>query len=707
MLNRKLLFFDQTSLFALWPLLLPVLLLLSGISGFPYPSPDALYSDIAISHYPNALFLKRAVLTWGSIPLWSPTILSGYPFFANPLSGLWYIPGWLALLFPLPLGFNLTVIVHMLWGGLGMYLFLRSQRLSHLAALFGAISFEAMPKIFAHYGAGHLTLMYAVPWTPWLLLVAVHSKSSLKSSAYFGPSIILTTIFLADVRWAAYSGALWLAWEYAHKHFGYIRTLLHSLLKIALAAFLAAPLAIPLMEYTRLSTRSNLTPSDVLEFSLPPARLLGFIFPDFGGQHEWMLYMGGVVLSLTFLSVLWPRSRKRSYFWVGVLAVSVLFSLGEYLPFLSSFTGIPGFSLLRVPSRALFLAGIAGSILAAHALNHLLGGIGQDEARRGRLALVTLAVFAVTLGAAIWMITGQLPINMLWGSAVLLITFVWIALYLNRKLPKNVWVLGIFALSIIDLGIIDSSLFAFRPSSEVLAEGKEVAQFLASQPERFRVYSPSYSLPQQTAAFYNLALADGVDPLQLDVYVRFMETATGIPIEGYFINLPPFQGTGYDLSSSNANYLPSQELASLNVRYIVAAFDMDIKYTELRRFGNTRLYEIPNEVGYAHVQNSNSLVVETLAWSPNRIEFSAEGPGTFILAEIPYPGWRAYVDGQRVEIMSVEGVNRSIELEDGLHTVTFVFKPISLFIGLGLSIITITGLIIVSRRNREKINIDE
>ena len=65
------------------------------------------------------------------------------------------------------------------------------------------------------------------------------------------------------------------------------------------------------------------------------------------------------------------------------------------------------------------------------------------------------------------------------------------------------------------------------------------------------------------------------------------------------------------------------------------------------------------------------------------------------------------MDGQRVEIMSVEGVNRSIELEDGLHTVTFVFKPISLFIGLGLSIITITGLIIVSRRNREKINIDE
>ena len=184
--------------------------------------------------------------------------------------------------------------------------------------------------------------------------------------------------------------------------------------------------------------------------------------------------------------------------------------------------------------------------------------------------------------------------------------------------------------------------------------------------------------------------------------MRFMETATGIPGKGYSVTLPPFQGME-SAATLNTDYLPTSDLSVLNLRYIVSAFDLDINYKEFRRFGNTRLYEIPNEVGYAHVQNSNSLMVKTLSWSPNRIEFSAEGPGTFILAEIPYPGWIAYVDGQRVEIMSIEGVNRSIELDDGLHTVTFVFIPISLFIGLGLSIITIVGLIIFSRRIREKL----
>jgi len=155
-----------------WPLLIPVWIFLSGITGFPYSSNDALYSDLVISHYPNAIFLQRSLIYDHVVPLWSPTILSGYPFAANPLAGLWYPPGWFALLFPLPLGFNITVILHILWGGLGMYNLLRRERLSHMAALFGALAFESLPKIIAHYGAGHLTLVYAL----WQILAGQYMR---------------------------------------------------------------------------------------------------------------------------------------------------------------------------------------------------------------------------------------------------------------------------------------------------------------------------------------------------------------------------------------------------------------------------------------------------------------------------------------------------------------------------------------------------
>ncbi len=109
----------KTKILALWPLLLPVVLFWRNPTGFPYPGPEALYSDISISHYPNAVFLKQTLVAFAEIPLWSSAILSGYPFGANPLSGSWYPPGWIALLFPLPLGFTLAAGLHILWGGGG------------------------------------------------------------------------------------------------------------------------------------------------------------------------------------------------------------------------------------------------------------------------------------------------------------------------------------------------------------------------------------------------------------------------------------------------------------------------------------------------------------------------------------------------------------------------------------------------------------
>ncbi|HJS28984.1 MAG TPA: hypothetical protein VJ768_05155, partial [Anaerolineales bacterium] len=158
-------------------LLLPLLFYLPSLLGFPYPAADAEFSDIAITHLPNYIFLKNSLLN-GVVPLWSPLLFSGTPFAANPLSGLWYPPGWLALLFSPLIGFSLVVMIHIVWGGLGMALLLRSQGLSLWASLFGALAFEALPKLIAHFGAGHLTILYALPWFPWLIWLSARPRSS-------------------------------------------------------------------------------------------------------------------------------------------------------------------------------------------------------------------------------------------------------------------------------------------------------------------------------------------------------------------------------------------------------------------------------------------------------------------------------------------------------------------------------------------------
>ncbi len=681
----------QYSIRDLWPLLLPLLLLLPGITGFSFPSAEARFSDMAVSHYPNAVFLKRAISEWGTIPLWSPSILSGFPFAADPLSGLWYPPGWLALLLPLPLGFNVMVALHLLWGGLGTYRLLREEGLGHPAAMLGGLAFETLPKLLAHFGAGHLTLLYAVPWTPWLLLAA---RRAGRRKLLGQPGVILALIFMADVRWAAYAGLIWVGWTLAHSQ---IKRWIRMLSQLGLAAVLSAPLALPLLEYTRLSTRAQLTVQDAFTQSLPPARLLGLGFPSFDANHEWVLYPGALVLILSLLALLWKPVRVRVGFWLWVAGLTLLYSLGDNLPLLPELARLPGFDLLRVPPRALFLTGLALAALAAYSVDHLLSGPSPGEQRRASLVLVGLASFAAILTGGIWALTGTLPANFVWGTGVLLVGALWVIVFMSRRVQARMWMVVLMGICLFDWGGVGLRSFSYHSVEETLGEQSALAEYLAEQPGMFRVYSPSYSLPQQTAAHYGLELADGVNPMQLAAYRDHMTQASGVPSSTYSVTLPPF-ATG-EPATDNADYMPDAELLGLfNVRYVAAEFDLEVEGLRLvREFGNTRLYE--NELAqpraWVDSPSGEDKPVEIVEWKPNRITLRAEGPGRLTLSENTYPGWRAWVDGEAVKVDVMRMLLRGVWLGDGQHEVVFGFRPLSVYGGGVLAVLVILVVSVV------------
>ena len=249
--------------------LIPLSILLVHLNDFLF-IPGSDFSDLAISHVPNALSIQNSITTYHQIPLWSDAILSVYPFFADPLSGLYYPPGWIAYLFAQPLGFNLTLVLHLLFAGVGMYLFLREIGIHHFAALCGALLFESLPKISGHIGQGHITLIYAVCWTPLLMLFAariIHQRKKLKYAWLSG--IILGVIFLADPRWAPFAGLFWLGFlltkNPAKEHF--FRQFLYIMVGGVTALIVSAPLLIPLSEFVGFSTRLQMTPGDNLTLS--------------------------------------------------------------------------------------------------------------------------------------------------------------------------------------------------------------------------------------------------------------------------------------------------------------------------------------------------------------------------------------------------------------------------------------------------------
>jgi len=681
------------------------MVILRGWNGFAYPSVEASYSDLTLTHYTNLAFLREQLLGNGSLPLWAPTILSGYPFIANPLNGIWYLFGWPALVLPLPFAFNLLVGLHLAWGALGMYLLLRSQGVSLYAAIFGGLAFALLPKIYAHYGAGHLTLMYAIPWTPWLLLVTKDNFKERRWLSLLLPGLILGLIFLADVRWAVYAGALWLGWT-VYKTWQSFRIsetkswqpILHStsylLAQILIAALLTAILWLPMLEYTNLSIRITMQPEDMFETSLRLRDTLGLFYPPLSNaEHETTLYPGAVVLLLSLLALLLLRRDNRSRFWVAIAIIFLLFSFGANLPFSSLIAKLPIVNLLRVPPRSLFLVGMAQVALGALVLDRW-DLISQPKYRRlARLLLVGLLAFSILIGILVLDFVGAEKTGpFLWGGIAIILAALLLLFALNTRIPSKLFFLALFTLLLVDSGLSGQTMLAYRSEQSVFNEKSELAVYLSAQDGRFRTYSPSFSFLQHLAYVAGIEEVDGVDPLYLQSYANYMQSATNIPWEGYSVTVPPTaQGI-----EGNSIYPPDPDkLGELNVRYLLADYALPpVEGLELVEIiEGTWIYQNLVEQPRARVlaetinEPTISSPVEIKQLEPNQITVQAEGPGRLVLSEILYPGWEARVEDQAVPIEAYAEILRSVQIPDGKHLVVFNYRPRSFFIGAAISVL--------------------
>jgi hypothetical protein len=346
----------------------------------------------------------------------------------------------------------------------------------------------------------------------------------------------------------------------------------------------------------------------------------------------------------------------------------------------------------------MFLAGMAMAILAAFSLDHLLKGLTIGEKKIRNRGLVGLVGVSLTIAGGVWFLTGTLALNFAWGVGMLIIAVIGLVLAMGTLRPAPVWV-GVFliGISLLDWVVVDARSLSPRPVDDVFLEKAEVASFLQDQEGQFRVYSPSYSLPQHIAVTYGLELADGVDPMQLADYAAFMTNASGVPGIGYSVTIPSFQG---EVETSNAQYLPDARLLGLlNVRYVVAEFPLKVEGLEsVEQFGDTWVYENSFARGRAWVGEEK---VPITFWSPNRIEIMVEGPGLLVLSEIAYPGWEVRVNGEREEILLVEDILRGVQLGDGDHFVEFEYVPTKFYSGLAIFIISLIAIMVLAFKLRK------
>ena len=630
--------FLALALLLLWPLTLH--------PNFVAFNPHSDYTDLLLSHLPNAEYVRASLAQFGQIPWWNTMLFAGQPFAADPLAGLWYPPAWLLLGpgVPLPFAFNLLFALHLAWAGWGTFLFLRAEGLDPGPAFLGGLAYAGTPKLLAHLSAGHVSLVWAVAWTPWLVLCVKRAsvEGGLRRGALAGAC--LAVIFLADARWAFFAAALGAAWwlrflpPFAPRPRREAARLGWAALGLAgMFLALAAVLALPLAQFALQSSRGQLTLAEAATNSLPVPYLLGLLMLDPYGFHEYLTYLGLAPLVLAFVGI-----RRQTAFWLIAAIVAAVFSLGTngfLFPLL--FPVLPGLGLLRVPPRAWFIVALAVCVLAAFGAQRLQSG----SPARGR-----------------WLLTA-----------------------------------GLAAVTLLDLARVSGALIEARPRPQTAP----AAQWLAAQPGLFRVYSPSASLPPGDG----LQHVDGVDPLQLAAFSRFLETASGVPVNCYTVTQPPLApclpgASSADVAEFNARAVPNAaRLGLLNVKYVAAEFPINAPgLTLVQTFGRTRVYE--NTLVRPRVwvdTGQNLLPAEITSYTPNRIRVRAAGPGQLVLSEAAYPGWQAQVDGAEAPVALLEGLLRGVSLGPGEHEIVVEFRPTWLYTGLIISALGVLTLAAVWR----------
>ena len=373
-------------------------------------SADVLPGTDASNLYAWELY-TRSVLAMGRLPHWNPFLFGGTPHLADTETLVLYPPALLLRWIPPAAFFSWMVALHMCVAGVGTAFLARVIGLRWTAATAAAIAVTLGGSVPAWIYNGHLLLLFATAWLPWILGLIIYSARRPTLWPHPALVIVLVVQFLAGylqgtiyVAAAAALCVVWLVLFSADGRHGPRRLL--PLLQFGIAGMLAAGLAafelLPSLQLVNEASRTTGVPystavrgawslRDLATFFFPFSRMPGESPLRSMGDHT--AYVGWVLALATPIAFVSRRHRRMALFF-GVLAVAcIVFVMAGTLPlYRLHYLLFPG---LRIPGRMLFLATLAVAMLGAIGIDGAIAAVARSS-RPAAHAVAVVLLFLVT-----------------------------------------------------------------------------------------------------------------------------------------------------------------------------------------------------------------------------------------------------------------------------------------------------------------------
>ncbi|MGA2091725.1 MAG: hypothetical protein ABSH12_09750 [Endomicrobiales bacterium] len=597
------------------------------------------FGDIYLHYYPLKHLVAEQLIT-GKMPLWNPYIFAGEPLMANPQSAVAYPFSMIFDIFPLSLGFTLFFMIHLLLGGIGMYLLLAEARLSATACLLGAISYGCSSFLVSKIAAGHPVALSGYIWLPFVVLgflrTSAHTISDLTAEAFLFV-LSVSFQFLSGHTFPVYISLVVLMILFVR----YKRLLYKEVLVLGGAIVVLCSFQLfQTLELSRLAETENWVQL-ARQYSWSIKDFVTVIMPNYFGNsidgtyisadhpsyyfEKNIFYFGSIPFLLSMMG-LYDNVRRRSWLLPVIVVSGVFLGLGFHNGvYRLLYTVVPAMDLLRVPARFVYISVFALIVLAAYAWQRWFKH--TDPWFKG-LLLVLVIVDLVSANAK-YIYPGQF----------------------ERYQQKN------------------ERLSAIDPLHRIITDPDSIAA------NKSMLYH-----------HYNL---NGYEAIFLEDFVRYMGlqekgifSATGLARTNLSSPLVRGFAAATVVSRSNDDVLltplPEPLTRIFVARNLVSSVGMDVyeQIDWLRTTAQSPDQELlVSSLPHGFPLSSASVSIYSYRCEPSRImvQVRCDGPAALVFSEVAYPGWQAVAGRVPLDLVRGNKIFRTI-LKSILKRVQTGFK---------------------------------